>query len=122
MSSGTKALLFGCLGILLVAGVLAVAGAVWFGKKVSKVMENPVQFAAEMLVKGEPGLEVVSSDKEKQTVVIRDVKTGEEITFTMEDLKDGKLTMKKSDGSSAEFGPGGLRIRDKDGKDPTVPQ
>ena len=118
--SGTRGLLYGCLGLLAVAGIIAVIGGMWAFKKVKGIAENPEQFIAEMAVKGNPDLELVSVDKAAQEVVIKDKKSGESTTFSFDDVKNGKLTMKKSDGSSAEVGADGIRVKEKDGSETVI--
>ena len=113
--SSTRGLLYGCLGLLAGAGILIAIGSVWAFKKAKVIVENPEQFIAEMAVKGNPDLELVSVDRTAQEVVIRDRNSGESTTFSFEEVRNGKLTLKKSDGSSAEFGPDGIRVQDKDG-------
>lgn len=119
MSGGTKALLFGCIGLVLLVGVLLIAGMMWAGRAVKGIAQdltrNPTRFAAEMIVKGDPGLEIAGSDDTNKTVTVRNKKTGEETTFSLKDLEQGKMVMKRSDGTTAELGPAGFQLRDKDG-------
>lgn len=118
--NSTKVWLFGCLGAALLAAVLVGAGVWWVGRQVKGVMENPEQFIAEMAVKANPDLELVTVDKVAREVVIRDKKSGETTTFTFDQVKDGKISLKKSDGSSAEVGAGGIRVKDKDGAESVI--
>lgn len=119
MSGGTKFLLFGCLGLVLLAGVILVSAMFYAGKAfkgiAQTIAQNPTRFAAEMIIKQDPELEISGSDDTKKTVTVRNKKSGEETTFSMEDLQNGKLTMKHSDGTSAELGPDGIHVKDKDG-------
>lgn len=114
--TGTRGLLYGCLGLLAVAGILIAFGSMWVFKKAKGIAENPEQFIAEMAVKANPDLELVRVDKAAQEVVIKNKQSGELTTFSFEEVKQGMITVKTSDGSSAEIGPGGIRLEDKDGE------
>lgn len=116
----TKILLFGCLGLVL----LTVAGVVVLGLKLGKqfkgMAENPEKFIAEMVIKQNPDLELISVDKTTREVVIRDKSSGESASFSLDDLQKGKIIIKKSDGSTAELGPEGIKVKDKDGTETVV--
>ena len=114
--TGTRGLLYGCLGLLAVAGILIAFGGIWIFKKAKDIAGNPEQFIAEMAVKANPDLELVSVDKVAQEVVIKNKQSGESTTFSFEEVKQGMITVKTSDGSSAEIGPGGIRLEDKEGQ------
>jgi len=113
---GTRGLLYGCLGLLALAGILIAFGSMWVFKKAKGIAQNPEQFIAEMAVKANPDLELVSVDKAAQEVVIKNKQSGELTTFSFEEVKQGMITVKTSDGSSAEIGPGGIRVEGKDGQ------
>lgn len=117
---GTRGLLYGCLALLAVVGIIAVIGGVWVFKKAKGIAENPEQFIAEMAVKANPDLELIKVDNVAREVVIKDKKSGESTTFSFDEVKNGKLTMKKSDGSSAEVGAEGIRVKDKDGSEAVI--
>ena len=114
--TGTRGLLYGCLGLLAVAGILIAFGSMWVFKKAKGIAQNPEQFIAEMAVKANPDLELVSVDKAAQEVVIKNKQSGESTTFSFEEVKQGMITVKTSKGSSAEIGTGGIRLEDKDGR------
>ncbi len=114
--TGTRGLLYGCLGLLAVAGILIAFGGMWVFKKAKDIAGNPEQFIAEMAVKANPDLELVSVDKAAQEVVIKNKQSGESTTFSFEEVKNGMITVKTPDGSRAEIGPGGIRLEDKDGQ------
>lgn len=93
----------GC-GVLLVIGMVLVAAGGWFAKKqIDKFAENPGFAAAELAVRANPDLEVVNSDREKNTLTVRNKKTGETLTFNAEDIKDGKLTVTNEKGETVDF-------------------
>jgi hypothetical protein len=49
--------------------------------------------AAELAMRLNPEVEVVSSDPKEGTLTVREKATGKEVTFTLEDIKAGKLTI-----------------------------
>jgi hypothetical protein len=53
--------------------------------------------AAEFAVRLNPELEVVGSDPKAGTLTVREKKTGKEVTFTLEDIKAGRLTIQSGD-------------------------
>lgn len=89
----------GCLGLVLVAIVGSVVLIGWGAKKVAQVAkdagQNPEQFAAELVVKANPDLELVRSVPGDKTVTIRQKSTGEEITLSFADLAAGKFSVKQ---------------------------
>lgn len=113
MGGGTKALLFGCLGIvlLLIIGV-GIGGKMIWGK-VKTIADNPAQFIGETLAKAHPEIEFVSADKAARSIVFREKASGETLTANVADFKDGKILLTKSDGTVVELGPGGLKSTDK---------
>lgn len=115
-SPGTRGLLYGCLGLLAVAGILIAFGGIWVFEKAKDIAGNPEQFIAEMAVKANPDLELVSVNKAAQEVVIKNKQSGESTTFSFEEVKKGMITVKPSDGNRAEIGPGGIRLEDKEGQ------
>ncbi|HEX6898233.1 MAG TPA: hypothetical protein VF789_00900 [Thermoanaerobaculia bacterium] len=108
----------GC-GVLLVIGMVLVAAGGWFAKKqIDKFADNPGFAAAELAVRANPDLEVVNSDREKNTLTVRNKKTGEVLTFNGEDLKDGKLTVTNEKGETVDFSASqeGVKITNEKGE------
>ena len=116
MGGGTKALLFGCLGLVLLALIALVSFGIWAGKKGKALLENPGQFMAELVVAQNPDLEIVSVDNSAKKVVLRSKKSGESATFAFEDLDGGKLTIETPDGTKTEMDSSGIKVKDKTGK------
>jgi hypothetical protein len=96
----------GCVVILVFCGIaLGIAG--YFAKRaLDKISKNPTMAAAELMVKANPNLDLVSADEEHSTLTIKDKKTGETMTINADDAKNGnwKIT---SDKGSATFGASG---------------
>jgi hypothetical protein len=81
----------GCLGLLVIGGIVATVVTVLVVGKVKQVAtemeEDPVATTAKLLAAANPDVELVATDKENRTVTFRDVKTGEELTFGYDDIE-----------------------------------
>lgn len=103
MSTVVKVLL-GCgVGLLLLFGSCVVVTG-YFAKKTlggisdfAKEMEtNPdaaVVRAAELALRLNPEVDVISSDPAAGTITVREKKTGKEVTFNLDDIKAGKFSI-----------------------------
>lgn len=95
----------GC-GVIVVLIVVAMTiGGFFVASKVKDVAkdfkENPARASAEMAVKMNPELELVDSDDEKMT--IRDKDSGETLTVSYKDWKEGKFQFESSEGEDVTF-------------------
>ncbi len=115
----------GCLGILVIGGIVATVGAIFVVGKVKEVAsemeDDPVAATAKLLAAANPDIELVSADKDSRTVTFREVSTGKELTFGYDDIEEGRITF-SSDGETAEFavesageGSGGLTVKTSEG-------
>lgn len=106
---------------MIAAGVMVAAGGWFLKKQADKFEDNPAMAAAEWAVKMNPELELVESDAEKSTLTIRNKKTGEVMTISAEDAKEGRITFKSDKGGTATFeggeGGGSLRVTDEKGQE-----
>ena len=92
--------LAGC-GTFVVLGVIAVMALSYFvWNKAKEIEKNPAFAVAKMMVSANPDVELVSADEEKGLITIKDKKTGEVFTVNLDDVENGKLTLKK-DGEDA---------------------
>jgi archaellum component FlaG (FlaF/FlaG flagellin family) len=126
-SGALKWILIGCLGILLIALILFGACSIFVAKKAQdfagEVSENPAMAAAEMVVRLNPEIELVSKDEANQTLTIRNKETGEEITLDLDEVEQGRFSWESEgktvtiDGSAAtEGGAGGvITVEDETG-------
>lgn len=97
-------LAIGCGGVLIL-GFIAFAALGWFAvKKVKEVAENPTLVIAKGIDLANPDLELVSTDDEAKTVTYRKTSTGEEITFSWEDIENGRVSLTDSSGKSTTIG------------------
>ena len=70
------------------------------------VQKNPEKAAAEMVVKFNPDLDLVSQDEGAGRMTIRNNKTGEEVTLGYADVAEGRITVKDAEGGVTEIGAG----------------
>ena len=109
----------GCLVLILIV-LLMMGACTWFvADKVGEGIEgleemaaefeaNPAKAAAELAVRLNPDLELVSTDEEAGTMTIRQKSTGEEITLNFEDIAEGRFSFETDEGtSSISFDPEG---------------
>ena len=91
----------GCGGLIVLFFIVVSLSGMFIAKKaadfVEDVQENP-EAAAEMLIKMNPDLELVESDRDAGTITIREKESGEVITVNYEDIKEGKLTFETDEG------------------------
>lgn len=91
---GIGCLVFVILGII---GITALAG--WGAKKVVQISkeatDNPEKFAAELIVKAHPEIELVTSDPKAGLMTIRNKESGKETTFSYKDIANGKFDVKQ---------------------------
>ena len=113
----------GCL-VLIVLVLLLMGACTWLVK--DKVQEmaadfeaNPTKAAAELAVRFNPDLELISSDEEAGTMTVLQKSTGKEITLDFEDIAEGRFSIETEDGESTiSFDPegeGGLTFEGPEG-------
>jgi hypothetical protein len=115
-------ILIGCVGLVVVLGIL-ISVAVWWGARkigLTDASKNPAAFAAKLIVAGNPELEIADQNDSRQTVTIRNKKTGEVVTMNAGDLKAGKLEFQNNKGEKVTFDAGekdkgGLTVTTKEG-------
>ena len=94
----------GC-GTILIIGVIAVAlGIGYCNKKMDEFSKNPERKSAEMLIGMHPEYSVVSSNDETKEMTIKEDKTGKEMTFSYQDIANGKFEMTTADGEKISVG------------------
>jgi hypothetical protein len=115
----------GC-GVILVICVIAFSVIGYFAKKgLDKFAKNPTKTAAELMVRANPDLELVSTDDKAGTMTVRDKKTNKTATLNFDDIKNGKFQVTTDqgtttfDGSGATTG-GALKVTDEKGQTATI--
>jgi hypothetical protein len=114
----------GCLGVLVIGGVVTSVVVYYLAHKVQEfakeVEEDPVAATAKALAAANPDIELVSTDKDARTVTFRELSTGKELTVNYDDIEQGRLSF-SSGGETAELevtgadGAGGLTVRTSEG-------
>jgi hypothetical protein len=106
---GTMAWLgIGCGAIALIGIILAVFAVGTCTHRLKKfandAQKNPEKAAAEMMVKFNPDLELVSENDATGEMTVRNKRSGEEITMSYRDIKEGKFTVKDAEGNVMQVG------------------
>jgi hypothetical protein len=109
----------GCVVILILCGIaFGIMG--WMAKKaIEKYGNNPGMAAAVLMVKANPDLELVSTDEKANSITVKNKKTGETMTFSADDAKNGKFSIKSDKGENVTFdasGGNGVSIKSTDEK------
>jgi len=108
----------GC-GIIILLGCVVLGVLGFFAKKqFDKFADNPGKAAAELMVKANPDLELVSTDDKAGTMTIKDKKTGDVVTMNFDDIKNGKFQIKTKDGTAnfdANSQDGTVKVTDDKG-------
>jgi hypothetical protein len=114
----------GC-GVILVFGFIAAGSCMYYAKtKLEAFKKNPAKTAAEMVVRFNPDLEMVSEDEKAGTMTVKNKKTGETVTMNFDDIKEGKLKITTDKGTTTVDTSGGaaggtLKVTDEKGQTAT---
>ena len=90
----------GCGALVLIGVVVMFAVGYMAKRQLDKFEDNPAMAAATLAVRLNPDLELVDSDAEKNTLTIKDKKTGKVVTLSAEDIKEGKFTVTTDEGTT----------------------
>jgi hypothetical protein len=94
----------GC-GTVIIIGAIAAAVLGYFAYRktqefASDLEKNPAMTVARMVVAANPDVEMVSIDEAKGIIVVKDKKTGKQLTVNLEDARNGKFVFQE-DGKEA---------------------
>ena len=110
----------GC-GVLVLLIVVSVFGLGIFvvnkGKELAEdFAERPVYTTAATIARLNPDIELVEADEERKRVTLREVSSGKEMTFDLEDLQSGNFSF-ESDGERVDVrsGEGGVTVESGQG-------
>ncbi len=96
--------LIGCGGLIVLGGAVMVVGGLFVFNKAKEVAEefeqNPELAQAKWMARLHPDIDLVSSDPEKNTVTFFNNKTEEEFVANLNDIREGKFTIKNVDGKT----------------------
>ena len=94
-----------------------------FEEFVQDMQDNPAKTAAELAVRMNPDLELVSTDDEAGTITFTNTKTGEQATLNFEDIAEGRFSMTTDEGEysidasdAVEGGEGGITFSGPEGE------
>lgn len=93
-----KWVFIGCAGFLLIA-VVAVGGFIWYGYTKAKeagldpalMQRNPALAGLKIAVMNDPNLEFISMDESKNSITVKERKSGKTITINADDVENGKI-------------------------------
>jgi len=95
----------GTIIVLCILGFSVLVGMC--NRKLADFKANPEKSAAELMVKMNPKLKVLSQDESKGTMTIR-TEDGKEMTMSYKDLSEGKFTVKDDKGNVTQIGQSDL--------------
>src|SRR3954452_22345598 len=99
----------GCGVIPVCAFLVLGVGGYFAKKKFDQFSKNPAKTAAELIVRANPDLELVSEDDKAGTITVRDKKKNETVTLNFEDIKNGKFKVTNDKGETASFDGSGAK-------------
>ncbi len=118
----------GCGGLILLGLGSCFVMTAFVANKAKKFVEdiekNPdaaAVKAAEMAMRLNPDVEVVASNPEAGTLTVRDKASGKEVTFNLEDIKSGRLSIESGDErigvdfDATDHGTGSMTITSDEG-------
>ncbi len=90
--------LIGCLGLVVIAGILVVAGGYYVARRVKQagfdpalMQTNPGLAIAKLMAAMNPDIEILAVDEKLGIIKVRDKKTGKTLTVNLEEAKKGKI-------------------------------
>lgn len=114
----------GCLALLLLGAATCVfigyKAKQKFGSVAEDFKNNPELAGVKLAIQMNPDLELVSADDATKTVVVKDKKTGKEMTFNFDDIKNGNFSMEGPDGEKVNIGGGQVQVTDEKGQTTTI--
>jgi hypothetical protein len=93
----------GCLGLVVIAGLVLAVGGFFVARKVEQAGRNPGFAAAKLIAQMNPEVEIVSSDEDTGAITLREKKTGKVITFDFRDIEKGRLVFTGEGGEKVEI-------------------
>lgn len=92
----------GCAALVVLAGVVAVGGMWFVGRKVSQFAEeaerNPALAAAKAIAAFNPEIEVVEEESDEKRITFRNTDTGETFVVDAEDVEKGRISFESAEG------------------------
>src|SRR5207253_3905522 len=88
----------GIFGFFILCGLVFTYAV---GMFVHKVKQNPAMAVAKLLTAANPDVEVLSADEGRNSVKLRDKKTGETFSVNLDDIKNGRIDLRGPKGERA---------------------
>lgn len=111
----------GCLVVLVLGMGTCYAVGRYATNKMKSFADNPEMTLAKGIVMANPDLELVTADDAAGKITVKNKKTGEEVTVTVADIREGKLSFEGKDGSSSfSLGGDGMKVTDAQGQETTI--
>jgi hypothetical protein len=121
----------GCAAIVVIAAVVVIGGGIFAAKKAADYVEDladdpqaAAMMVAENIVRLNPELELVDSDKDAGTLTIRNKESGEVVTLDLDDVQEGRIQFEGEGGEVTTIGVeedgeegGGIFSIKKDGEE-----
>jgi hypothetical protein len=100
-------ILGGCLGLVIIAGIILLAGGYFIARKAGLdpdlMKKNPALAAAKMMATVNPDVEVLSVDEDKGIIRVREKKTGKTMTMNLKDAQKGKFVFQDDKEGNVEI-------------------
>src|ERR1700693_5048632 len=95
--------LVGVGGFFLLLALIVVVG-------IAYVARNPALVMTKVITAANPNVEVITVNKGSQQITLRDKKTGETYNISFDDVKNGRISMKGSNGRASFSRGGGAKV------------
>jgi hypothetical protein len=103
-------ILAGCLGLIVIGGILIIAGGYFVANKIKQagldpalIQKNPGLAVVKMMVAANPDIEILGVDEDRGIIKVRDKKDGKTLTINLEDAKNGKIVFLDEKGEKVEI-------------------
>jgi hypothetical protein len=102
--------LLGCGGLIVIAGIVILAGSYFVMNKMKQagldpelMQKNPAMAVAKMMAAVNPEIEVIAVDDAAGVIRVRDKKTGKALTVNLADAMKGKIVFEDDTSGKVEF-------------------
>ena len=103
-------ILIGFLGLVVIGGILVVAGGMWFLNRAKQagvdpglMQRNPGLAVAKMLLSTNPDVEFLEFDENLGIIKVREKKTGKTLTMDLKDAAKGKIVFRDEKNQQVEI-------------------
>ncbi len=113
----------GCGTLLILAfiggGLLAAKGGAKFNEFAGEAQKRPVTTAAKLALTVMPDFELVKADEQTKEITVKNTKTGQTTTMTLDELMQGKMKVTDDKGNVTTFDPsssgGQMKVQSSEG-------